>query len=492
MKELSMELHTDSSRALYEQIYDHIKKEILTRRLRQGEKLPSTRFLSEYLEVSRSTVELAYGQLASEGYVKSEACRGYFVCDVSEIYDLKLSDRALAGNPEKISLKGAGESIEARTAFWQEKYRPKSYPFDFSPSGADLSGFPFKIWSNLTRNLLLDHGRELFLSGNPAGDPLLRQAIADYLHRARGVNCLPEQIVVGAGNEYLQMLLRQILSTHQAVAVESPTYLPAYKTFSNLGFQVSTVSMDEAGISIRQLEETGAAIAYVMPSHQFPTGIVMPMKRRLELLKWAARIPNRYIIEDDYDSEFRYRGKPIPSLQGSDRFGNVIYLGTFSRSIAPATRVSYMVLPVQLLKRYYETCGFYASTVPRIMQSTIYEFIAGGHFERNLNKMRAVYKRRHEFLLEKLKTCSWCQAVRGEHSGLHLLAELPPHCSETELIQQCKEKGVRVYGLSEYCVDKKTEKESGVLILGFGGMEEERIAAGLEKITEIFGNYTRQ
>ena len=455
------------------------------RRIHKGDKLPSTRFLAEYLEVSRSTVELAYGQLVSEGYVKSEACRGYFVCDVSEIYDLKLSDRGLTGKEECVSgdlTDGFGETYPD---FWQETYQPEACELDFSPSGADLSAFPFKVWSNLTRNLLLDHGRELFLSGNPAGDLLLRQAIADYLHRARGVNCLAEQIVVGAGNEYLQMLLRQILYTHHVVAMESPTYLPAYQTFSNLGFQVSTVGMDKDGISIHQLEESGATIAYVMPSHQFPTGIVMPMKRRLELLKWASRIPDRYIIEDDYDSEFRYRGKPIPSLQGSDRFGNVIYLGTFSRSIAPATRVSYMVLPMQLLKRYYETCGFYASTVPRIMQSTIYEFIAGGYFERNLNKMRAVYKRRHEVLLDKLKNCSWCQAVQGEHSGLHLLAQLPAHCSETEIVQQCKEAGVRVYGLSEYCVDEKTKRGPGVLILGFGGLDEQQIETGLEKISVV-------
>lgn len=474
MKELSIELKADGRKPLYQQIYEYIKTEIIQQKIKKGEKLPSTRFLSEYLAVSRSTVELAYDQLVSEGYIEAEAYRGFFVCDVTEIYDLR-EEWLPADQMQTVSKADCNLTNQKRG----------KYQYDFSPNGVDLSAFPFKIWSNITRNLLLDQGAELFVSGEASGDLPLRQIIANYLHRARGVNCQAEQIIVGAGNEYLQMLLAQILDSDLRIAMESPAYLPAYYTFCNLGFGVCPVEPDREGIRIRQLEQSGAEIAYVMPSHQFPTGTVMPMKRRLELLAWAAERPGRYIIEDDYDSEFRYRGKPIPSLQSSDRFGRVIYLGTFSRSIAPATRVSYMVLPLQLLEQYRKKCGFYASTVPRLMQSTIFHFIKEGYFERNLNKMRGIYKKRHELLTDYLRGCSWCEKISGEHSGLHLLVQTNINCTEKEIIAKLESHKIRVYGLSEYDIGQKPLPERPVLILGFGALKEEELVNGLKKVDEI-------
>ena len=210
----------------------------------------------------------------------------------------------------------------------------------------------------------------------------LKETICDYLYHARNVRCTPEQIIIGAGNEYLQLMLIQMLGTSHGVAMESPTYLRAYRTFKNAGLSVREVALDDAGMRVDLLRKTDASIAYVMPSHQFPLGIVMPMKRRLELLNWAVEEPERYIIEDDYDSEFRYKGKPIPALQGIDRSGRVIYLGTFSKSIASSIRVSYMVLPEHLLERYQECCGFYACTVPNLMQQAICQFMQEGYFEK--------------------------------------------------------------------------------------------------------------
>ncbi|MCU6763634.1 HTH-type transcriptional regulatory protein gabR [uncultured Roseburia sp.] len=474
MKELSMELKADGAKPLYQQIYEYIRAEIIKQNIKQGEKLPSTRFLSEYLEVSRSTVELAYDQLTSEGYIEAEPYRGFFVCDVTEVYDLRA---------ERMSEGQLQMSMKTNENHWEK--HTKKYLYDFSPNGVDLSVFPFKTWSNITRTLLLDQGEELFVSGEARGDLSFRCAIANYLHQARGVNCSPEQIIVGAGNEYLQMLLAQILEGKFRIAMESPAYLPAYYTFRNLGFFVSPVELDREGMRVDQLENSGADIAYVMPSHQFPTGTVMPMKRRLELLAWAAGEPDRYIIEDDYDSEFRYRGKPIPSLQGSDRFGRVIYLGTFSRSIAPATRVSYMVLPLPLLEQYKKACGFYASTVPRLMQSTIFHFIQEGYFERNLNKMRVIYKKRHELLIDYLKGCGWCDKIRGEHSGLHLLVQTNLNCTEQEVIAKLAREGIRVYGLSEYNIGGKCLTQKPVLIFGFGGMKEDELMDGLKKTGKI-------
>ena len=233
------------------------------------------------------------------------------------------------------------------------------------------------------------------------------------------------------------------------------------------------------------LRKTDASIAYVMPSHQFPLGIVMPMKRRLELLNWAVEEPERYIIEDDYDSEFRYKGKPIPALQGIDRSGRVIYLGTFSKSIASSIRVSYMVLPEHLLERYQECCGFYACTVPNLMQQAICQFMQEGYFEKNLNRMRAIYKSKHDYMLAELKKYSWVREIMGENSGLHLLVEVDTDCSEQDVIEACAEQQIRVYGLSEYYISQNPKREYPILLLGYGGLTEGQIADGLQMIDGI-------
>lgn len=212
-----------------------------------------------------------------------------------------------------------------------------------------MDNFPYNGLSKIMKNLLLDHGKQIMSSGSAFGEKNLKETICDYLYHARNVRCTPEQIIIGAGNEYLQLMLIQMLGTSHGVAMESPTYLRAYRTFKNAGLSVREVALDDAGMRVDLLRKTDASIAYVMPSHQFPLGIVMPMKRRLELLNWAVEEPERYIIEDDYDSEFRYKGKPIPALQGIDRSGRVIYLGTFSKSIASSIRVSYMVTSLEHL-----------------------------------------------------------------------------------------------------------------------------------------------
>ena len=223
--------------------------------------------------------------------------------------------------------------------------KEKHYRYDVSYRGIDWDKFPFGIWRKLNREILVNENKDLFATGDPKGEEEFRRAISSYLHAARGVNCLSEQILVGAGSEYLLMLLSRILGSDKCVAMENPTYRQAFKVLCSLGHPVVPVEMDKSGLSVDRLEKSGADIAYVMPSHQYPTGIVMPIKRRMELLAWAAAREGRYVIEDDYDSEFRYRGKPIPCLQGSDPSDHVIYIGTFSRSIAPAIRISYMVLP---------------------------------------------------------------------------------------------------------------------------------------------------
>ena len=468
MYELTIHLQSKSKMPLYEQIYRYIKREIQEGRIASGEKLPSTRALCRHLEVSRSTVEMAYEQLLSEGYIEARACRGYYAARLDGLYQLTELD------PVKSEKKN---------------FDHKKFDYDFTPNGVDLKSFPYNIWRRLSRECLIDDRAELFRLGDPRGEYGLRNAICSYLHQARGVNCTPEQIIVGAGSDYLLMLLAAVMGQGHRVALENPTYRQAYRLFENLAYEVRTVDLDEKGMRVDELEKTGADIAFVMPSHQYPLGVVMPLGRRMELLKWANEEKNRYIIEDDYDSEFRYKGKPIPALQGYDACGKVIYVGTFSKSIAPSIRMSYMVLPEPLLHRYEKRCSFISSTVSKVDQLILQKFIEEGYFERHLNKTRALYKNRHDVLLSCLKEIQADFAVSGENAGVHLLLHFHNGQTEEELIAAAAEKNVKVYGLSGYYVgergDKKQQRDA-VILLGYANMKEENIHRAAALLAEAW------
>lgn len=469
MLEMTIELQADSEKCLYEQIYEYIRQEIKDGKLLQGERLPSTRSLAENLQISRSTAELAYGQLMSEGYIESIPYKGYFVAEIEGLYQLEKGVEAVRGTSEA-----------------EDSRKEKKYSFDFSPTQIDMSEFPFSVWRKIYKNVLSEGNETLFVQGNTQGDYGLRENIARYLHASRGVNCTPEQIVVGAGNDYLLMLLEKIMGREISVAMENPTYKRAYQVFGSCGYPVSIVDMDENGMSVDDLSKSGAQLAYVMPSRQYPTGIVMPIGRRSELLNWANQKEGRYIIEDDYDSEFRYKGKPIPSLQAHDKKGKVIYIGTFSKAIAPAIRVSYMVLPRQLVKGYREKCSFYATTVSRIDQKVLDEFIRGGYFERHLNKMRKFYKEKHDVLLELLEPFRKEFRIEGENAGLHLLLTTKEKKTEEQLVEVAAKEGVKVYGLSESLVNSEYRKESGTVILGYGGLSVREIEEGVSLLKKAW------
>ena len=504
---MTIRLQTGGSACLYEQIYEHIKKEIREGKLLAGERLPSTRFLAEYLQVSRSTVDYAYSQLMAEGYIESRPYRGYFVCSMEELVGLENIERSGTGSVagcndmERI---GGGQFYDIRQlgdrkqpgdrydgtdtdGEWMEPTVPEQTPadqshiqWDFSPYDIDMSGFPFSVWKKITKNILTYANSDLFSRGQAQGDYELRATISRYLHSSRGVNCRPEQIIVGAGNDYLLMLLEKILGRHVRIAMENPTYLRSYRIFQSFAYDIVTVEMDEYGMQVEPLEREKVRAAYVMPSHQFPTGVVMPIRRRLELLRWASGAPDRYLIEDDYDSEFRFRGKPIPALQASDELGKVIYLGSFSKAIAPAIRVSFMVLPEPLLQVYRRDCAFYSCTVSRIDQSILNEFIRDGYFERHLNKMRKIYRAKHDLLLEELAPFQERFAVSGENAGLHLLLTAREPVSEEELVRRAAKQGVNVYGLSAGM--NMTEMKAATVLLGFGGLAPEQITEGIRHL----------
>lgn len=327
---LIVALDTSKKEPLYEQIYNSIKEEIVTGVLPFGARLPSARRLSKHLDVSRNTVDTAYAQLCAEGYIESKPKRGFFVCQVEELAELHI--------PVKIEEE-------------EEEIRPEKIPYDFSSAGVDMEQFPYHIWRKLLKEIMINDNSELFQKGNFQGDLELRKAIMYYLRQSRGVHVHASQIVVAAGMENLLFLLRQILGEKVSIGIENPVYKNAYEILKELNFKIHPISMDESGMCVEQLQKTDANLAYVTPAHQYPTGVIMPVGRRSQLLAWAKKDPDRCIIEDDYDSEFRYHGKPIPAMQGLDDGENVIYMGTFSKAIAPAIRASYMVLPKKLAKR---------------------------------------------------------------------------------------------------------------------------------------------
>ena len=440
MNEMTFQIRTEGDSCLYEQIYGHIKGEIRSGKLLSGERLPSTRSLAEYLQVARSTVDCAYGQLLSEGYIESRPYKGYFVCPIEELLQLDSGLSALENRQAAVGAMPGG--------------REEPYRINFSPYDIDMSGFPFSVWKKITKNILTDANSDLFAKGEGQGDYSLRQTISRYLHSARGVECRPEQIIVGAGNDFLLLLLEKILGRDVRIAMENPTYKRSYRIFRSFAYPIVTVDMDECGMRADRLEQADVRAAYVMPSHQFPMGTVMPIGRRMELLKWADGGSDRYLIEDDYDSEFRFRGKPIPALQASDRHGRVIYMGSFSKAIAPAIRVSFMVLPKPLLEIYERECSFYSCTVSRIDQSILNVFIGEGYFERHLNKMRKIYRGKHELLLECLGELREEFAIAGENAGLHLLLTSKRGIPEGELLERAAGRQVRVYGLSESSVEE--------------------------------------
>ena len=469
MNELMIPLDTKSLTPLYQQIEEYLKQEIQEGRLVAGMRLPSSRALSANLLVSRSTIETAYDQLVAEGYIEPVAYKGYYVCEIEGIYFQK-AEYTKQNNPEKTEIK--------------QRRKLQKYRYDFALNGIAPESFPTHTWKQLAKQVLSDSTEEIFAQGNPYGEDSFREAIAEYLYHARGVKCEKSQILVGAGNDYLLMVLATLFECNKKVAMENPTYLSAWYDLKHTGCSVCTVKSDEMGICIEELEKTGADVVYVMPSHQFPMGTVMPLKRRMELLRWADE-NQTYIIEDDYDSEFRYKGKPIPALQGFDKNERVIYIGRFSKSIAPSIRISYMALPKKLM-RYYQSRYPFAVTISKVDQKIVELFLRNGHYERHLNRMRRLYKSKHDWILRWVKEeMSEICSCFGEHAGIHLLLRFHNGISEDEAVERAKSAGIRVYGLSEFFVQEKKETEAVVLI-GYATLTEEEIKEALQILSRIW------
>lgn len=445
-----------SSDPLYLQVYKHLTSCIRNGELHDGEKLPSKRTLAAHLHISLSTVETAYDMLVTEGYVTARARSGYYANGIGE-----LVPDPLPVKPEK-----------------KEEPSDTTFRYDFGTDAVDTSAFPYATWSKLAREVLSDGGT-LLARGDVRGDECLRTAIAKYLKEFRNVHCHPGQIIVGAGMEYLMELIAGLISG--TFALEEPCYPATAHILKNLGTPTHLIPLDSGGMDAGLLAESGSDAAYITPSHQFPTGVVMPVARRLRLLQWASQKPGRYLIEDDYDSEFRYDGRPVPSLQGMDHNGSVLYIGSFSRSIAPSIRIAYMVLPQPLLQRFMAKYGAYSSTVSRFEQHTLSRFIESGSFARHINRMRLTYRRRRDITVDSLRklTCAPVE-IYGQQAGMHLIVQIDAPLTAAQIADACRAQSVRVVPLSTYYTRHCPAEAEKKLVLNFAGLADDDIRIGVD------------
>ncbi len=443
---LTYELKKSPGVPLYEALYRAIRADILSGALPEGEKLPSKRALAENLEVSKITVEAAYSQLLAEGYISSREKVGYFV--------------------EKIRHSTA---VSAPVA--SEEPAAQSGLVDLTRNGSAL--FPFSAWSRLQRAVMLDYGEKLLLPLPNRGVPELRRAIATHLAGFRGMRVDPENILVGAGTDFLYNILVQLLGRDKTYALEEPGYDKTRKIYTAGGAQCVSAVMDGLGVLPDQLGD--AQVLHISPSHHFPTGIVTPVSRRLELLRWAEEGQDRWIVEDDYDSEFRFHAHPMPAMQSLDRQGRVIYLNTFSKSLAPSIRISYMVLPEKLMLRFRQQLGFYSCTVPSFEQYTLARFISEGYFEKHINRMRKYYKICRNRLVERLE--QWEHAskltILEKDAGLHFLLKVDTDLTDEELTEWCAQRGVKVRCLSHYYHGKIPPQDRKYLVINYSGLTEQ-------------------
>ena len=450
---LTYELKKSPGVPLYEALYRCIRGDILSGKLAPGTKLPSKRTLAQNLEVSKITVEGAYDQLLAEGYIRSREKVGYFVEEI---------DRLPPAPVPPIR-----EQLPARV------------PVDLTGTGTEK--FPFSVWSRLQREVMLDYGEKLLLPLPNQGTLELRRAIAKHLSDFRGMTVDPRNILVGAGTDFLYNLLIQLLGRDKIYAVEDPGYDKIRRIYAAGGVECVSAAMDGFGVIPEKL---GAArVLHISPAHHFPTGLVTPVGRRQELLRWA-RQRDGYIIEDDYDSEFRFDAHPKPTMQSLDHSCRVVYMNTFSKTLAPSIRISYMVLPTEMMEAFREKLGFYSCTVSSFEQYTLARFLDSGHFEKHITRMRKFYRTRRNRVLEILDRSPYADrmTIREEDAGLHFLVTVDTELTDEALVARCAEAGIRVRALSQYYHTAVPESGRHTLVVNYASVREEQLEAALAQI----------
>jgi GntR family transcriptional regulator/MocR family aminotransferase len=488
--EIAIALDGRSEAPLHRQLYEEMRQSILNGRLSPGSRVPSTRLLARSLGVSRSTVTQSYEQLISEGYLQTVVGSGTKVCEqlpddllrTSPVKIINAQAKRRQMEPVKLSLYGSSLDDDLPL----EAQGPE-LQINFKTGCPALDEFPMQQWRRLlTKHCRTDARKLLDYAANPRGDAGLREAIASYLARSRAVLCSPDQVIIVNGSQQaIDLVTKVLIDRGDTVAIENPGYLGARRALLAQGARLHPVPVDESGIVVEKLAARSAnkvKAVYVTPSHQFPTGAVLSLPRRLELLSWAAN-SGAVIIEDDYDSEFRYCSRPIPALQGLAENENVIYVGTFSKVLFPALRAGYLVVPGTLARIFGRARWLADRHTPTLEQRVLADFINEGHLERHLRRMRTLYDKRRQALVRALETHFGDRVtVLGENAGMHLMIRLRSKFTDEQVVTRAQSAGVGIVSARIYYLgDNRTDE----FVLGYAALSERRIREGIRRLAGV-------
>jgi GntR family transcriptional regulator/MocR family aminotransferase len=480
----SLELDHASSIPLYRQLYEALRTAILAGRLRAGARLPATRTLAGEFGISRNTVMNAYAQLLAEGYVEGEVGSGTYVART--LPDELLYARAGATRMQLLSRRGRTLSRRG-TLLAATRVPTPPFPGElkaFRPGVPALDAFPYELWARLVARRWRRPQRALLGYGDPAGHRPLREAIASYLGAARAVACEASQVIVVAGSQQaLNVAARMLLDEGEAAWIEDPGYLGTRGALLGAGARLIPVPVDAEGLDLEagKARSPEARLIYVTPSHQYPYGVTMSLPRRLALLEWASRA-GAWVLEDDYDSEYRYAGRPLAALQGLDREGRVIYLGTFSKVLFPALRLGYLVVPPDLVEAFVAARAMVDRHSPTLDQAALADFIAEGHFARHIRRMRGLYAERQAILVEAARQqLAGLLDVPPAEAGMHLVGWLPAGVDDVDASQRAAAHGVEAPPLSLYSLEPLRRRG---LLLGYTAVGEKEIREGVQRLAK--------
>ncbi len=452
-------------------IYSSIKKQICDGSLSENEKLPSKRALSQNLGVSVITVQNAYARLIDDGFIYSVEKKGFFVSGIINF--------AAGGEGKNLKNHNFEKTVQDEAT-----ENGQNFFTDFTSNSTSFEKFPFGLWAKTLRQVLNSGDEKLLLKNSAKGVFELRLAIAEYLFEFRGMHVLPQQIVIGSGTESLYTMIVQLLGRDKVFALENPGYHKAGAVFKLNGAQCVPVPLDTEGINLEFLETSGADVLPVSPNHNFPTGIVTSARRRQEILAWANKSEKRWIIEDDYDSEFRFNGKPLPPLQSIDCSQKVIYINTFTKTLAPSLRISYMVLPESLKKEFEERLGFFACPVSSFEQFTLARFISEGNYEKHIVRMKNFYKNLRNELIGAIKKSDTEGKFKiyEKESGLHFLLSVESEEKTEVLEEKLKKNGINIKRIDSFYYGKNYDGNEKTFVVNYSGIKKEKIEKTIKLI----------
>lgn len=482
--ELNLSLDPNSALSLQTQLFEQVRELILSGALNGGVALPPSRHLAQRYRISRNTVSLAYDRLITEGYARARGTAGVFVCEV-----LPEETLLVAGIPQKrLPDSPQDQDAEPVLCFAGTPGGGNDRPaIDFWVGRSDPSHFPIKTWRSLVNKRLLSGTAHFTDYSDPAGLPELREAIANHLAQSRGMHVSADQIIVtNGGQDALNLIYRLVANRTAQLCIENPCYLGASFLFQSTNKKILPVPVDEEGLCVDQLPDSHGTLLYVTPSHQFPTGVTLTLKRRIALLQWAQETDS-LIIEDDYDSDFRYDGPPQTALAGLDRSHKVFYMGTFSKSVGAGLRLGFAVLPEEYWSKARTLKAQMSNGQSWLEQAVLTDFLSQGHFHRHLRRLQQAYKARRDCLVKALTTTFECPVLSGTAAGLHLTWRLPQNSPPASTVQiNARHNGVGVYSLrSGASFDFNPAARDDILLFGYSSIQEAHIASAVRELEQV-------